>query len=247
MTKDIFKSPDLQYPFREQGYVIVPLLTQQQIQQLAEIYAAYERSSQVQLPFYTSIWSENAEYRESVDAELKRILSSALNKYLLDCKPVFANFMVKHPGDQSQLIPHQDWSFVDETRYDSVTVWCPLVDVNDFNGNLQVVPRSHRLKNLVRGRFFDAPFQNLFDKVIYHRLRSLPMKAGEALILNSRLIHASPPNRSSQVRVTASVVMVPQEAELIHYVLEDTQAKKSFKKLYITPRFFTDYSCYDSL
>ncbi len=247
MTKDIFKSPDLQKQFRKQGYAIVSLLNAEEIEQLEKVYSLQESSSEVQLPFYTSIWSDNVQYKESVDAELKKILVAALSKHLIDCSPVFANFMVKMPGDNSQLIPHQDWSFVDETKYDSVTVWCPLVNVNETNGNLQVIPCSHRLKNLVRGRFFDAPFQHLLNDVIVSNLKSLPLRAGEAIILNSRLIHASPPNRSSSVRVVASVVMVPHEAELVHYVLEDRQAKASFKKLHVTSRFFTDFSCYDSL
>lgn len=247
MTRDIFISAQWQQHFREQGYVIVPLLGKDDIKKLQAIYSEHERDSKVGLPFYTSIWSESPQYRVVIDAELKKILVAALSRYLLDCQPVFANFMVKHPGDSSQLIPHQDWNFVDETRYDSVTVWCPLIDVNENNGNLQVVPGSHRLKNFIRGRFFDAPFQSLLDDVIKSKLQNMPMKAGEALILNSRLIHASPPNYSSIVRVAASVVMAPAEAELIHYVMEDREAKKSYKKLHITPRFFTDYSCYDSL
>ena len=129
--------------------------------------------------------------KETVDAQLKRILTKALEEHLIDCKPVFANFMVKNPGDNSQLIPHQDWNFVDETKYDSVTVWCPLVAVNEVNGNLQVVPRSHRLNNLIRGRFFDAPFHHLFEEVVYDKLISLPLKAGEAIILNpeSFMVH----------------------------------------------------------
>ena len=123
MTKDIFNNPGLQNQFRQEGYVIVPLLNAGEITHLAEIYSSQESNSQVHLPFYTSIWSDNVLYKESVDAALKKILVAALEKYLLDCKPVFANFMVKQTGDNSHLIPHQDWSFVDETKYDSVTVW----------------------------------------------------------------------------------------------------------------------------
>lgn len=246
MTKDIFNSPSLQSRFRSEGYVIVPLLGAREISRLAEIFHNQEGGSNVGLPFYTSIWSENSSYRESVDADIKKILTPALNAYLNDCKPVFANFMVKQPGENSSLIPHQDWNFVDETKYDSATVWCPLVDVDAVNGNLQVVPRSHRLENLIRGRFFDAPFAKLKAEDIAAMLKNLPMKAGEALIMNSRLIHASPPNRSSAVRVAASVVMAPAEAGLIHYVL-DAREKNTYKKLHINTGFFTDYSCYDLL
>lgn len=247
MTKDIFRYSPLQALFRNEGYVVVPLLSGQDIAELDQLAVQQTPQSEVSLPFYTSIWSDNVLYRESVDAAIKKVLTKALEKYLLDCQPVFANFMVKNPGDNSQLIPHQDWNFVDEAKYDSVTVWCPLVDVNEENGNLQVIPRSHKLNNFIRGRFFDAPFPQMNNELIDSRLKSLPMKAGEALILNSRLIHASPPNRSRSVRIAASVVMAPLEAELVHYVIEDAASKKSYKKLHITPRFFTDYSCYDSL
>ena len=59
MTKDIFQSPEYQSKFREEGYVILPLLNEREIKQLTDIYISQESNSQVQLPFYTSIWSEN--------------------------------------------------------------------------------------------------------------------------------------------------------------------------------------------
>ena len=53
--------------------------------------------------------------------------------------------LVKWPGQDGAMGTHQDWTFVDERRFRSVTVWCPLVDVEQRNGALELLPGSHRI------------------------------------------------------------------------------------------------------
>eukprot|EP00947_MAST-08B_sp_MAST-8B-sp1_P006032 g6032.t1 len=82
---------------------------------------------------------------------------------------------------------HQDEYYI-PTRDRSLTaVWIPLVDVDEHNGCLHVVPESHRT-----GYFY--PFNNerrsctSFDR---RKLRAVRMRRGSALIFNGYLIHGS--------------------------------------------------------
>jgi hypothetical protein len=200
-----------------------------------------KKTAGVGMQFYTSIWSENEDHRKKADQGIKEILIPALKNYLKIIQPVFANLMVKASGEDSSLLPHQDWCFVDEPEYDSATVWVPLIDVNRKNGNLQVIPRSHfEFKNFIRPRFGDAPFNREEES---KRLVDINMKAGEALILNSRLIHASPPNLSGFERVAASVVIAPASAKLKHWV-SDLEKPFEFE---VDETFYWRFSCYDKL
>lgn len=237
------KDSDFEH-FDRFGYVKTPLLNASEIDALRGLYKSTESESGLNLGFYTSIWSDNVAFKARVNEGIQKILNSALAKVFKAYDAVFANFMVKGPGQQSSLQAHQDWSFVEEPEFYSVTVWIPLIDVDKHNGALEVIPGSQRLENYKRARFLNAPFAAHNDYLIENYMKSITMKAGEALIVNSRTIHGSPNNLSDETRVAASVVLFPKEAKLKHYVL-DEGTENQISEYHISPDFFTVYSCFD--
>ncbi len=241
LIADLFLNEKFKEPLRNNGYVVIPLLQETELKHLHSLYHNLEKSAGVEKEFYTSIWSDDILHRKEVDEGVKSILFPVLQKHFHSVQPVFGNFMVKGIGANSSLLTHQDWSFVVEPEFDSVTVWVPLHDVNHQNGNLQVVSNSHTtLQNYVRPRFGDAAFSR--EEAI-KQLIDIPMKSGEALILNSRLIHASPPNTTDNQRISASLVLAPAEAKLKHWLT----TKIGVKEFDIDQTFFWKHSCYDQL
>lgn len=230
--------------FNRFGYVKTPLLSANEIVALRELYESTAGESGLNLGFYTSIWSDNVDFKSKVNQGIQEILSGALSRVFKAYDMAFANFMVKGPGQQSSLQAHQDWSFVEEPEFYSVTVWIPLVDVNKQNGALEVISGSQRLENYKRARFLNAPFAAHNDYLIENYMKSITMKAGEALIVNSRTIHGSPNNLSDETRVATSVVLYPKEAKLKHYVL-DEGTENQISEYNISPDFFTVHSCFD--
>jgi hypothetical protein len=247
LISDLFKDSVLAAHYLREGYVLIPLLTTDDISAMNSLFSTQKKASGVDRGFYTSVWSDNEHYRKEVDQGLKKIMMPRLYEHFTDIKSVFANYMVKASGPDTSLISHQDWSFVEEPLYDTATVWCPLVDVNAHNGNLQIIARSHRINNFVRGRFFDAPFRHISDTELQRYLTHVSMRAGEALIFNSRLIHASPPNMSGTTRVAASVVISPTAAPLYHWTLDSENNPTASRRLHITNDFFWEHSCYEPL
>lgn len=238
------KNEDL-HLFSENGYLILPLLSKQTIQAIQNLYENTKNESGISdKNFFTTIWSNNQSYKEIVGNGLKAILEPLLNQHLQSFKSVFANFMVKKAGENSQLHPHQDWSFTDEEKYFSITAWIPLIDVDEKNGALQVLPKSQLLNNHPRARFAHAPFGDKLDYISQNLMQSIPMKAGEVLMINSRTIHASPPNLSSEDRIAVSIVLIPQEAPMKHWVLDKENPSRALE-LDVQPDFFTKYSCFD--
>lgn len=231
--------------FQKQGYIVLPLLEQKDISYLENLYAESASDAQVKESFYTSVWSPNITYRKFIYEKVCPILFEQVSKYLMDSEPIFSNLHIKKSGDDSALIPHQDWNFVDEPKHQSMTIWCPLTNVDEKNGALQVVSGSHRMNNYVRGRFFDSPFENIRDTVVKAKLTSIPMKAGEAIFFHSRLIHSSSPNFSNDTRVAASVVVVPKGTPIVHDVLD--RNSNSVKRINVSSDFFYNYSCYENL
>lgn len=244
--EELIKDKELAKQYSEQGYVTVPLLTAEEVAATMAVFNSLKNSAPQQQGFYASIWSDNAGYRKGVDAGVKQILHPAVLRHFNDVRAVFGNFMVKISGSSNSLHPHQDWSFVEEPEFDSATVWCPLTDVSSANGNLQVVPGSHHINNFVRARFADQPFKEQAE-LVKKTLVDIPLKAGEAIILNSRLIHASPDNTSATDRVSASIAIAPQQAPLYHWVLDKSGPEYKNRKLAVSPDFFWSHSCFETL
>jgi ectoine hydroxylase-related dioxygenase (phytanoyl-CoA dioxygenase family) len=114
------------------------------------------------------------------------------DQLLLDYKPLICSFVTKTKGENSYMPPHQDWSFVDEQQFRSLNIWCSLVDVTQESGAIYLLRGSHLLPFTARG----TNTENYFEKVTvmnFNTLTYLPMKAGQVLLYDHRMIHASPP------------------------------------------------------
>jgi len=213
--RQVFKDPVLEQQFRHFGYVTVSLLDQDEVKSLL---SRFEESQTPNIGgFHGTIYHADQEYRKRLDQEIKKVIDPNVDRFLIDYRTLFCNFMIKEPGEASSEMPlHQDWSFVQEPEEVSVHIWCPLVDVNHDNGNLAVVPGSHHLSDTVRAFADDCPFREQFPALREFYLRELPMKAGEAVLFDGRLVHSSPPNVTDRRRVIAQSIGIPKNSPIYH-------------------------------
>ena len=95
---------------------------------------------------------------------------------------------------------HQDWSSMQGSA-DSLVVWLPLTDVDAPLGPLEIIPGSHRrglrASTLIEGGFGELPAQSIQPDEVF---TPVPMKAGDALIFSSMMVHRSGDNRSGRFR-----------------------------------------------
>ena len=108
----------------------------------------------------------------------------------------------RHPG----VVPwHQDWSYWTRTTPQRhITVYIALDDMHEENGCLQVVPGSHRWDPLPQVEFGGAMEQLCGHMTEEQRAAfspvPVPLRAGQASIHHSGLVHGSFANRSSGPR-----------------------------------------------
>ncbi len=131
------------------------------------------------------------------------------------------DYSVKPPSSGSELGPHQDFSIVDEESATSLYVWIPLCDTDEVNGTLHVVPGSHRFGNAIRSRHVPAVFDEVLDQVAEAAVR-LDCRAGELIVMVSGVIHFSPPNRSTDLRLAAHGIVTPEAVPLVFYFADET-------------------------
>ncbi|HHG86662.1 MAG TPA: hypothetical protein ENJ82_18075, partial [Bacteroidetes bacterium] len=169
-------------------------------------------------------WCSDRAYKDRVREKLLSILQPACKRLFKDfriCGPVF---IVKRKGEDTTFPIHQDWNVVDEEKHRAFNMWIPLHDVSAENGSLWHVEGSHRLPTLVRGA--GLLFPNLYGirDHISPVMRSLDLKAGEAMVFYHRLIHGSPPNTHEEPRVVISFSILPKKVPLHIFFQKDAQS-----------------------
>jgi ectoine hydroxylase-related dioxygenase (phytanoyl-CoA dioxygenase family) len=117
-----------------------------------------------------------------------------------------------HPGEDTYLSPwHQEYPY-NLTSDNAVTLWLPLVDVDETNGCLRLAPGTQRLGalpvrvrdalNTRRNANETLEIDGLEAILARHRDVGVPARAGDALVFHTFLLHRSQPNRSSASRWT---------------------------------------------
>lgn len=223
---------------QKQGFVVIPLLDEKEIDLLLNEHKKIE--PQKTEAFYTSIWHNDENYREKVNDLISSIIPRKLSNILIDYKPVFANFMIKKAQVKSFLDFHQDWTFVDESKYVALNVWIPLIDTNKNNGALQVVKGSHHFNIPYRGRNIEGPYWHLSKYIRMFFAKLLVVPKGHAVIFDEKLIHGSFDNLSQNDRIAVSNVMIPQESQMLHFF--KTEPGDTIQKIQVERDFFTRYA-----
>ena len=177
--------------------------------------------------------------------KILEIISPILDTYFnKDFEFLYANYMVKESGENSEMKIHQDWTYVDEKNDDSFAIWIPLINLNKTNGALTMIPKSHKFKLNERGPGLFCPFEPYFEMLKDNFSTPLYLKAGQAVIWNHRLAHYSPPNTSQTARIAITAIITPKNKEIIHYYKDNDSTRLTCYK--VDADFFLKYKIGES-
>jgi hypothetical protein len=215
----------------EQGFVLLDFLAPTELEALLDAYKRFDAGLDV--PFYTSMWSSQETYRQAVHESVCQLLSGPMARVVTGFAPFAGGFLVKQPAKEGgEVVLHQDWSYVDERRDRTLIVWCPLRDVDLEDGCLGLIPGTHKMLDCVRTNG-DArvvsPYTGLEQELYQAYGVELPMRAGQAVLYDARLLHASRPNRSHRVRVAAGMATAPAPLRLHHYFSESADRIEEYE------------------
>lgn len=177
--------------------------------------------------FHTTFLDSDTEYKRSVTKLLRDLFSPYFKQILFDYQFLTGSFIIKQPK-RGEVAVHRDWRLTDNFNDTNVNFWCPLVDVDETNGTLQMVDGSHKLVSNIEGPY-TTPFFNQFSESLKKHSTPIPLKAGEALLYEGSILHWSTPNNSLKPRYVASFMCIPSEARPVFYYPDKSTANKTFK------------------
>lgn len=160
-----------------------------------------------------------AEERARIKADLAPIWAEVAGPMLTGHRMVMNSFLTKFPGADSFLPLHQDPTVVDEREHRSVTVWLALDEISRArrNGALHVLPGSHRCGFEWRGTRTEATYLEDLEE-LWAVATPVDVVAGDVVVMDSRILHGSPPNYSDEPRSAIAGVAAPDDATLVHIV-----------------------------
>ncbi len=217
----LFRDPKKQTTFERDGFVVLDLIGPAEVAELLAFYGSLQNAPAPQGGFQVSLDNQSSEFVQKVAEKLIATAAPRVDMHFENHQIFTASFVTKGQNPQGFVPPHQDWTFVDESRFWSATVWCPLVDVNADYGGLAVLKGSHRLYDHVRpspSPQYKPPFADqLFS--IFPYMKVLELRAGQAVVFNNQTLHGSPPNTRQQTRIAFGIGVTHRDAQLRHYYL----------------------------
>lgn len=222
-----FDDPERERSFRAEGYTTQRVLP-------ADVAADLERRiSEIYPPGRTGMTYTNVDEDRELWHAADPIVRPALERHLTPLFPrhrlAFTVVVVKHPGEGSAMSAHEDGTFVDPRDGRTAAVWIPLVDcaAEDRNGGIAVLPRSHRMVSTCAGANVPEWFAP-YRAHLSERLVPVPVRAGEGVMWDTRLLHGSPPNESERSRIVVVAVLSPKGADLIHIEATGRTGRRSY-------------------
>lgn len=234
----VFKDEKHQAEFEKNGFLILPFYNQDEIDALKKIY--FDLHPKNEAGFFPSTFSQDKNYRKTADQQIRNIGQRSIENYCQNIRIVCGSFIAKNPSPESGMCVHQDMSLVDESQYTGINIWVPLTDLSIQNGTLFVLPGSHRIFPTYRGSSIPEFFSNVMDEMIDY-LHPILIKAGEAVFFDQSIIHFSPPNFSSSVRIVTNTYFTHQKAVFKTYFWNPNKEKNAVEAFLQDDNFMTDF------
>lgn len=245
--KIIFKDPSLQELYLQQGYVVVPILSKEKVEEMIQLHHSTHPDGK-DLPncYNTSDHVSSLDIKRKVKEEITKALEPLFKNYLNGYKAVYVNFIGKQKGENSNRELHQDYSFCDELEYNGYNVWIPLHDITEYNSYFSIVRNSYRFFQSYRGRYIAHRFEDSSEKIMEKFCTNIYPKAGQALIYNTGSIHFTPNNTSNSTRIAISAMIIPEEANISLYQSSRDRTDQ-LERFEVNDEFLLEYPAWERI
>ena len=217
-NNSILTDQRLDEDFKKNGYVIVGQLPEENLDRLNTIFKE-DRNLHCE-GFSTTFLSSDLDTFRMVSKAIHIELQPVLKDLLIEYRPIFYCYTNKGPMGEKKtgLLPmHQDISFTSETGRPSIGLWIPLVDVDDDNGSLRIIPKTHKLSRAIRGPGTPFAGSKISHKILELSSVAIMEKAGSIVLMDQAVYHGSLYNKGQNMRPVAVSTLLPNEQKLAYY------------------------------
>lgn len=247
----IFRDDELQNAYNPSGYATIDLLSPVEVQEILAALVKLRPDDNFSprhhrgtgYTYHCSFIDKNREYRRQVHSLIMKYFGPRIEQCLEGFRILNGNFYVK-PPHSGEFVVHQNWPAISDIEDTTVTVWCPLVDVVEQNGAIQVVAGSHKLLPHVETLTTPAYFKNFLPAVIQNYLKPVPMEAGKGIVFDDGLIHWSANNDSDFPRIAIQILCIPNDSQPAYWFFDEAHPER-FELIDADTEFFLTHDIQD--
>jgi ectoine hydroxylase-related dioxygenase (phytanoyl-CoA dioxygenase family) len=224
---EMFRSARLQRDFEADGFVTIPVLDEHELAAVnrhRSVVAGERAGRSAHAGLYLSLVDEeDVARRRTTIEEIHRMVGDELLRAFHPSRLLMGMYLIKAPG-APHTAPHQDPTMTDATAGDhvSLTAWIALQDVTLEAGALGIIRGSHQFSARAIGTPIPT-FRTLsqgHEAMLFRYLTFVPVKAGEAVVFDTRCIHGALPNVTPDPRAVVAVRITRTEAPLYQFFLK---------------------------
>lgn len=227
--RPVFKDKHLQHAFEQDGYVKLKLFSAEQIDILRKHYETVRSEHEANIHFrslYSSVETGNPELLSTLDSLVKASVIPQIEAVFQNYQFLISSYLVKESGDDTELMPHQDLTFVDEPEECSFNLWIPLQKTDAQSGQLRMLKGSHRIQKTLRVvPEYPRPFVQ-FNDTIRSLFTDIETEIGECVVINHAVVHGSTVNLTGQPRVAVILGLCSAPADVHYYYMPDGDNQK---------------------
>jgi hypothetical protein len=234
-----FNDPDVGERFRRQGFAVAPLLQPEEVAALRASLDAVMQDFGIggeggggHRQGYISYYNDDPAYQERVARCVRDALEPTLARVVQGYRVSAGGAFFKPPGADGAGV-HCDFNATADAQAVTFTLWCALDDADEANGAMCMLPGSHKVSGQIIGPGTKPYFHRYPDK-IKARSVPVPVRAGDAVMFQTGMIHWSFPNRTEGMRPAAHIVAVPEGVRHVIYIPAAKPPPEGFDVLDVT-------------
>ena len=226
MIASTFKDPALENQIDRQGYVYIPgFYSAFDIKEMLALYrSVHSRKKDPDSGQWNSLIHMDPALSKEVSEKILELLRPKLNLLLNDTYTPVATFLSKYPGERSWCDMHRDFSILDESKFEYRNIWIPLIDIDEQNGALFVLPGSHKI---FREELpMTQPWMYMqHSPALMKYVKTFYTKAGDLIVYKDKLVHGSHLNNTDDTRPVIHLGTLPEEARTCFYYLHGKEVE----------------------
>jgi hypothetical protein len=167
---------------------------------------------------FISYYTASPAYQERIARCVRDALEPTLARVVQGYRVEAGGAFFKPPGAEGAGV-HCDFNATTDPEAVTFTLWCALDDVDEANGAMCMLPGSHKVRGQIIG-LGSKPYFRYYPEKIKARSVPVPVRAGQAVMFQTGMIHWSFPNNTARMRPAAHIVAVPDGARHVIYIPE---------------------------
>ncbi len=222
----ILRDENCQNELSQKGYSTLPLLSDRELIYLLDELKNLKPDTNFApnggitgVTYHSTTFDTDSEYKQKVSKLIREVFTRHVERIFVNYKIVVCNIFVK-PSGMGKVEVHQHFPLTTDFQEKSFVIWCPLVDVDESNGTLQVIEGSHKIVPNIAAIGSEYFYSDYVDALTQKYSTPISLKAGECVIFDNNLLHWSENNQSSFPRYAIQVLCVPAKVQPVFYYLD---------------------------